>query len=545
MRRRFAWLAVLAGLVVPGTAAGHAGLIRSTPADQQVLPAAPSALVLTFDEPVETALSDIRVFDDQAKEILAAKAQRDGSRSVRVPVAERLANGTYTVSWRVLSADGHPIDGTFVFHVGAPSPQVASVADRLGRGASAGVRRADDVLRILHVALIVLLLGALVATVVLFASVDPEVTRALWYVVAGLGFALSIVAAGTVIAQAALVTGSGLGEATNGTVLGTVLDTRLGKVRLVELVLAEIIAVGAVWASTTSSRVWSRGLLLLGALLAVTPGLSGHAGARGALAVVADTGHVIAASAWVGGLATVMLGLALARERRHAVARAVFPRFSSMAMVGVGVLIVAGVIGSVTHVDAWSQLWNTTYGRLLVAKMTIALTLIAFGVANRRRIRRLAADETGRQLSLLSRSVGVEFAVMAAVIAVTAFLIAQPPANATRSVAAPPLPSASVVAGDLAIRVTADPGRRGANRFGVVIERSGRSVDGVQVDVVVRPADATVGRATSKATRTSPGRYETGEIAIVSAGRWIVDVDVRASEFDLVSATVALSIGVR
>ena len=472
--RMWMLLVALGCLVVPAIASAHAALVRSDPPGDQILKTSPNAVTLTFNEPIETALGAVRVFDANAVRVDAGSTTRAGADAVATRIDKTLARGTYTVSWRVGSSDGQTIEGAFVFHVGAPGERPEGIAGQVAQRPSTGVARAVDVARFLDVLLVIALIGGIAANLTLFARHDPEVERRLWYVIAGLGFGLSIVAAATVVLYAATIAGAGLGKATNGTALSAVLGTRFGHVRLAQVILAEVIAIAAVWAPSPGGAKWlKRGIGVLALGLAVTPGLSGHAGAKGMFEVVADTGHVLAASVWVGGLAAVMLGLGLAGERRRELARTVFPRFSTVALWSVGVLLVSGTISVLFGVDHLNELWNTTYGKLLLTKIAIVLVLIGFGVFNRRAVRGLSnAKAAPGLLSRLQRSVVAEFVLMAIAIGVTSLLISKPQANAVGA-ARPRAATATGQIGDLGARLVVDPGTKGQNLVHVYLMRGG------------------------------------------------------------------------
>lgn len=546
-RPRAGWITVLvvsAFLVVPSLASAHATLLRTDPASDQVVQTAPTTVTLTFTEPVETALGAIRVFDGAARRVDAGDTSRVGGNAVSTGIGQTLQRGTYTVSWRVASADGHPIDGAFVFHVGAPGDRPEGVAGQVAQRPPTAVARAADVARFLNLVLLIALIGGIAANLLIFARRDPEVERRMWYVIAGLGFGSSIVAAATVVLYAAAIAGAGLGEATQGTALSAVLGTRFGHVRLAQLIVAEVIAIAAVWAPTPGGARWLKpGIGVLAAGLAVTPGLSGHAGASGAWAVVADTGHVVAASVWVGGLAAVVLGLALAGDRRRALARGVFPRFSTLALWSVGVLLVAGTIGGLVHVDRFGALWDTTYGRLLVAKILIALALIGFGVVNRRAVRGLAdPDAAPGLLTRLQRSVALEFVLMAVAIGVTSVLITKPPARAVAA-AQPAVASTSGQIGVVGVRLVVDPGTTGQNTVNIYLARDNAPQTVDEVTVTARPKVGDIGPFRLIATQADTGHYVTPRLQAPIGGLWTFDVAVRRGDFDLDS--VALDVAIR
>jgi methionine-rich copper-binding protein CopC len=109
---------LVAAIALPAQAAGHATLLSSAPAPETVVEGAPSRLVLRFSEPVVVVSGDIKVFDGLAGRVAIGKVERPRPTEVVVPVASELERGSYTVVWRVISADLDSINGFFVFHVG-------------------------------------------------------------------------------------------------------------------------------------------------------------------------------------------------------------------------------------------------------------------------------------------------------------------------------------------------------------------------------------------------------------------------------------------
>lgn len=543
LRRDARWLlaVLLVVLAVPAFASAHATLMSSTPEDGGVVQTTPKQVQLSFNEPVETSLGSVRIFDGEAREITVGQTTKAGSDAVSASIDGALSNGTYTVSWRVLSADGHPLDGSFVFHVGAPGANPGGVGDQVTKQASSALRGASSVAQFLNILLVVALLGTLIALLFLFAGTGRDVERRMWHVVAGLGFGLSIAAGATVLLQAAIVNGSGVGAATQGDVLSAVLQTRFGQVRLAQLIIAEVIAISAVWAATVRSKAFTWAIGALGAVLAVTPGLSGHAGVNGTLAAIADTGHVLAASAWVGGLGAITIGALLAgKGHRRAFGQVVLPRFSTVALVSVGVLIVTGTVGSLANVNAFSQLWETTYGKVLLAKIAIALVLIGFGAVSRIAVRRLGADG-GPAFVQLRRTLPIEIGLMVVAIALTSVLVGKPPAKASAAQTAA-VPAQSVTIGDVSANLHVTPARVGENRLEVTLTSKGTPADVDEVTITATPAGGAIAPFKLTAARTAPGAYGAGPLQAAQSGPWTFDIDVRRGEFDLQRGTVTIAI---
>ena len=124
------WLRLLAGglagvalaLAPASPAAAHASLVKTDPAEGQVLAESPRVARLTFDETVSAAAGGVQMYDARGNAVESKASARDTVLTVDVP--DTLDEGTYVVSWRVVSADGHPVAGALTFSVGRPSAVV-------------------------------------------------------------------------------------------------------------------------------------------------------------------------------------------------------------------------------------------------------------------------------------------------------------------------------------------------------------------------------------------------------------------------------------
>lgn len=136
-------VAVLIVLIAGSNAWAHAELVASAPRPGEAVADPPSEVVLTFSEELLDAGADVVVSDGDDLDLTATDPIVDGD-LVTVEL-ERLADGDYEVMWRVVSADGHPILGSFSFFVGtvvdeAQAPPAAASTDP----GPAGTEAADD-----------------------------------------------------------------------------------------------------------------------------------------------------------------------------------------------------------------------------------------------------------------------------------------------------------------------------------------------------------------------------------------------------------------
>ncbi|MEV5829255.1 copper resistance CopC family protein [Spirillospora sp. NPDC052242] len=119
-------LTLAAALAFAAPATAHTALTGSNPEEGSTV-APPSEIVLTFANPVTlpqvvvTDESDVRHETGEPRAV-----DTDVTQALKAP----LPNGDYTVGWRAVSPDGHPISGTFEFTVegAAPSSPAAQEA---------------------------------------------------------------------------------------------------------------------------------------------------------------------------------------------------------------------------------------------------------------------------------------------------------------------------------------------------------------------------------------------------------------------------------
>ncbi|TIV48324.1 MAG: copper resistance protein CopC, partial [Mesorhizobium sp.] len=119
---------LMALLVLPGRAFAHAALVATDPADGAVLVQGPSQFSLTFSEPVSPLV--LTLVRPDGTQLPLTSSRLDGL-TLAIDNPETLKSGTHVLSWRVISEDGHPVGGSALFSIGAPSvaPFAAETVD--------------------------------------------------------------------------------------------------------------------------------------------------------------------------------------------------------------------------------------------------------------------------------------------------------------------------------------------------------------------------------------------------------------------------------
>jgi copper transport protein len=529
--------------LAPAAAWGHSTLTSTEPARESTVEHSPKEVVLHFDEPVETALGSIIVYDGEGERVDAGEIMRPAPESVAVGIDGRLERGTYTVVWRVISADSDPINGAWVFHVQAPGAQPAGVAAQVLEDTPFVTSAFYLGGRFLDFALLLACVGGTAALVFALTYASEPVRRQLLGIIAVLAAALAVVSLLELGLQGAAAAGTGLGQGFQWDVISSVTGTRFGTYALIRAGLAAALCVVAVLAHAQGGRASSPTLVvavLLAAGLVVTPGLSGHASVSGAVSMVADAAHVQAAGVWTGGLAFVVLGLVLTRKKRWELAATSVPRFSTMAVVSVAVLLAAGTLNGYLQVRAWRGLWETEYGILLLVKIGLVLPLLALGAYNNRyAVPRLRAQIASRlERRRFMRFASAELVVMVAVIGVTAALVNAPPARTEVQMHEPA--EMELELGPFMAHMEVMPGTIGQNE--IHLEFTKGRPDEVKVSALLKSKN--IGPLRYRARRgMEPGAYVVKRANLSPAGEWEIRIDARRGDFDLYSDTVHVDIG--
>ena len=413
MRRTGVVLVLAATLValMASPAFAHATLEGTDPPAGAVLRTAPKQVTLRYDQSVGVSLGSVRVFDQSGARVEIGSPHHPGGADdvVRVDLPH-LSAGSYVVTWRVISADTHPVQGAFTFQLGANtavgSRQLQGLAGRLlsNQGGSTTVGVVYGIDRLLVFAALALLIGG--AGLLVFVWPQGRASRRARRLVWAGWIALTGATAVGIGLEGAYGAALPLVDALRPDIINEVLGTRFGEVsvlRLALLVVAfpllRLLLPRRATATTTPLPAWWKPASAATAIgLASTPGLAGHAttGVWVAGAVPADAVHVGAMSLWLGGLA--VLGVALLPRGNLAEIRAAVPRFSGLAMICVATIVATGIFQAWRQLGTFDALRSTDYGNLLLVKIALVVVVLLVAATSRNivlrafRHRRVAVD---------------------------------------------------------------------------------------------------------------------------------------------------------
>ncbi len=552
-------------MATPGLAGAHATLVSSVPADDSRVAISPSQVVLTFDENISVGADPARVISAQGDRVDTGSPHLiSAGNALVIPVRPDLPAGSYSATWRVISADTHVVTGSIVFGVradpGAPAPAAPPVA--------ASVTALDRASQALLYAGLVGSVGLAVVSLMLYPR-TLALKRFRWTVAPS--WVLAVLAcAGTVLVRAAEKADVGVSRAFSGSALSSGLDG--GDTRVVLIRAALVVVLGPVLFAAARRRVshaW--GAALIGACglgIAVTIAADGHASVGDLvwLAMPVTILHVVAMTLWLGGLLSMVLILLSGNRSRfpatvtsksvtsksvaseppapepsapELLTPAVLHRWSRWAFTMVVVLVLSGEFQAWRQIWPVQALWDTTYGVVLLVKSALVLAMLGLAAYARRRL----------GLSRLRRSVPIEMACGIAVLVVTSVLVTEPPARTTYG---PPMQVAAPL-DDGAAQVSVSTTRRGPTVVDVALD------DGHGTPIPARSLRATLSSEsagipslalrfvaaqsdTTVASSSGAARWRSVAASVPVAGAWTLTLTVQFSDTDAQVTTVGFAV---
>lgn len=368
----------------------------------------------------------------------AAERETTGQMGIAFRVSGTLAPGRYKLSWRTAASDGHPSSGKFTFvvlgaEISASAPAQQTPLDTSDADAAGSIE--NSIARALLFLGLLALIGTISFKLAVLRgarTVPVELKQRMSQRAAMLG----MVSAGVVIFVALVrlqlesqmmsampdmpgMMGIGIRD--------MVTQTDWGFAFRIQIAAAIAALIGFVMVTRRVRGGWfvATGSALV---LAITPGLGGHAAATSrftSLMITADWLHVLGGASWLGSLLSLMLvgipiALTLEPADRWPSVASLVNAFSPVALVSAGVVVVSGVFASWVHLEHLSALWQTTYGQVLIVKLLFVAITFAIGGYNFRRVQPQLSNQLGTQR--LRKSAATELATGLLILLVTGLL---------------------------------------------------------------------------------------------------------------------------
>lgn len=532
------WL--LALLLMPAGAGAHAFLDRSDPEANAVLPTVPEVVRLWFTEPLEAQYSGAELFDANGKRIdTEPHVIGPDPNLMTLPLPPDLPNGTYSVQWRnVSSADGHPEQGYLPFTIGSQSdvvvPTPPAKVDFGGpRAEIAAIGRWLSLLGLAGVGGSVL--GWFWVIRPAIGILDEERQKRVLARIRMLALAsVGIAVVGSILALFIQSLTVGADTSVSG-ILGVLTDSRYGHLWIARVVL--LLATGVFlylpygWREDELPSRWIATGLAVAAMLPFSLNSHGAAPGEGRTAAIAvDWIHLAAASAWVGGLFVLLIGVIYGVRgvqggiRREFLAD-VISRFSTVAIAGVVVLSITGFYSSWLQVGNLTALQETSYGQALLFKVLLMLGMVMIGAIN---LLWLAPQmRTAARTSVqFGRTIAIEVVLGVLVLLMVGLLTSLPTARQTID-ARTGRTNFHISQDRLHVSLYITPGAVGNNRYTADFTPADDLPEGTEAFLRVTPVGNLRGIREIPLVETSDGRFESSGAEFSVAGDWDLEIILR------------------
>jgi copper transport protein len=491
-------------------ASAHASLLSTLPAEGVTVPNAPKTFTLEFNEPVSPLVMRLVRPNGQIATLTDVTAQ---NKTVAVVAPEMAELGSYVLSWRVVSADGHPVGGIVNFAVGHQSSAVTPPPVEGAATVHAAIWAVQFVLAL------GLYIGAGGAFFVAWLAAKAPIARQ------GIFVALMTCGLAATLASIPLQGLDALAKPLSGLLRPEILAAGFATSWGGTAVVAAAALVAGSLALGFDNRTLARILAFL-ALAGIGLALvtSGHASTAEPrfVTIPAIFLHGVCVAFWIGSLlpltVTVRGGDSIALER-----------FSRLIPVPLILLIASGVVLAFVQLDRPDALWTTAYGRVLSIKIALVLVLLALGTLNRYAlVPRLMQSGPRRLIAIIT----TEFVLAVAILGIVGLW----------RFTAPPVALATTEAtfihfhGEQAMTsITLKPVRdRGASLGILITDTDERPLGAKEVDVAVWNPSAGIEPIRRSASSEGDGKWRIDGLHIPVAGVWRMRVEILVSDFDRV-----------
>ncbi|MBF2341518.1 copper resistance CopC/CopD family protein [Listeria welshimeri] len=523
-------------LIVPVQhVSAHAYLENSNPADQSHIKTAPEKVTLVYNEEIEADFPLIEVKNSNGERVETEKTavSKKNNHMVEASLPADLKPDVYSVSWRVVSADGHAVTGVISFKLGDTKAtfQVAEAASSSSDLQISSIQKAILYIGFsLFIGMLAFGLGIYPRKEPLTEKIISRLKKITWIALVFLGVALLM----QLVVQTSITTGASIMESFKPSQLSAFLATKTGYIWISEFVVwlaLTIFTVIMVRKNKQSS--WFALLtesILIGYLI-FAKAQNGHAAASAdkIVSITADILHMVAASVWVGGILVLLFVLP-----RTGKAREVWSRFSIVAIIAVASILVSGLLMAVMNIGQMANLFTTNYGKMLLFKIGLFLLMGICGLSHYFYLKL-------KNKKLPFKTILVELIIGTAILLVASVLtnIQTPPP------AAPKAYDETITAdGEKEkINLRVEPGAVGQNQFIITFltAEGATKTDFEQVTITTK-STKTDEKSTFQAKLANENQYFAEGLYINQTGKWEITVHGLTKDFTDINQTFTINI---
>jgi copper transport protein len=522
----FAVIFYLSLTLFPSVPSAHAYIVESSPSENELVKQPPKEISIQFDEPIQPKFNSIKVTDSNGKRVDKRNVKIDPNNPTVLiaGLKNNLPNDTYRIQWKVVSDDGHPVQGVIPFQIG-------TVAEQGGASIKTETKnympRADLVIiRWLQYISIACYTGLFFFYLIVMPkqlwqihNVDKSLSKFIW-----LGFiVLSMSTIFSLPLQATMVLGSKWNEVFSFDALEQILAyTLFGKIWFIQIgILMTLALTTHFWNMADSTKkALSWVCLGLGMGLLLTRSFLSHAAAQenSFLTITSDFLHLLAASVWVGCLIGLALLLRLYKKNEtKSFYLETVRNFSNWGILLVFLLTATGLFNAFQFIPTSAALFHTIYGKALMIKLILFFIMLIFALVNFRKGK--AAKEQG-----LDSSIFGELAVGFMILMLTVFLTNFPTAMSSPG----PFSETNSLGNGKKVTLKITPNVMGENEYYLYLKNvKNQPINDIeQITLTYTHMEMKMGKDSIILTKAGAGSYKAKGMNLNMSGKWRVHVHI-------------------
>jgi copper transport protein len=517
---------LLSALCFATGVSAHATLVSTEPSDGSMMSQAPSTVRLRFNEPVQPAIVRLIDAEGRARDDAPVRAFDD---IVEVSLPNDLPRGTQLISYRVISADGHPVGGSMVFSLGMATAKTVAQTDG-----------PPGLAPLIWLARIGVYLGLFAGVGGAFFGswIAPARARSKAIVAA---FAVGLFSAALALGlQGIDLLNLPLGDILTRVPWKAALATSLAPSLLIAIMA---MATGLVAQRRAPGTIVRRTLSTLAmASVGASLAASGHASTASPQWLTLPTLflHGVGVAFWVGAL----IPLAAMAWRPTPALLPALNRFSRAAVPVVGLLVLTGLALAIVQLESLRALVETKYGLILSIKLMLVMVLLGLAALNRFRLTPKLASHPSNSRPLV-RSILMECAVVAGILAVVAGWRFTPPPRALATVVVRPL-AIHIHTESAMFQVLVSPGKVGADSFVLQLMNGDASpLPAKEATLVLSMPERGIEPLERAATLGADGYWHVADVPLPYPGRWHLRIEALVSDFEKIALEDELDVPAR
>jgi copper transport protein len=535
IKKMFLIIAVFSIMIFsfPGMSSAHAYIVKSSPSENQTMSKSPNKVTIEFDEMIQATFYSIQVFNMKGIQVSKGngKINSNNTKILETDIKKELPKGIYSIKWRVVSSDGHPIDGVIPFQIGEGSKNQALLTSK-----TSGYVPQFDLILIRWIQYIsgAMYVGLCFFYLTVFPKENLQGTAIekryknfinIAFLFLWLSILFSLPLQTTIEANVSWLDAFDLSLLRN---MAT--ETLFGKVWIAEVILLLMLLITI---KRNKKFLWWISFVL-GACLFLAKAILSHAVSTKDLlvAIEFDFLHLLSASIWIGSLVAMAILLSLKRnEEGKILFQQMIRRFSSWGKVCVFLLLISGVYLSLKYVPTFHALFNTNYGRVLTIKIGLFILMLFLAWLN----------SLKRRQGEIRFTLWSELATGIIVLGLAVILTNLPTASSSMG----PFNETKPFKNDVKVTLKVGPNVIGQNTFEVILkDKTGKPLTEIeQVTLTFTSRNMDMGENAVNIPKAANGKYMIKGMYFNMTGPWQVHVHVLTSSLDALDADYNIVVG--